>query len=82
MCSGIPLNEFFPFGDNAGDIVFPPNDDESTSFEVNFGFTFYNKTYQTVFVSVYVWVIWVYIFVCVYLYCYPFPDEGCKYATF
>ena len=54
VCYGIPLDEFFPFGDNVGDLVFPPNDDGSTSFDVNFGFTFYNKTYQTIFVSAYV----------------------------
>ena len=54
VCSGIPLNKFFPFGDNAGDIPFPPNDDRSTSFEFNFGFTIYDKTYQTIFVSAYV----------------------------
>ena len=52
VCYGIPLDDFFPFGDNVGDSKFPPNDDRSTPIQLNFGFTFYNQTYQTIFVSV------------------------------
>ena len=52
VCYGIPLDEFFPFGDNVGDLVLPPTDDNSTAIQLNVGFTFYNQTYQTIFVSV------------------------------
>jgi len=54
VCSGVPLDGFFPFGESAGDLILPPNDDRFTSFELNFGFTFYNETYRTIFVSAYV----------------------------
>ena len=52
VCYSIPLDQFFPFGDIVGDLVLAPNDDNSTDFQLNFGFTFYNETYQTIYVSV------------------------------
>ena len=51
ICYAVPLSDFLPYGIDAGDTGFPPNDDDSTSFNLNHGFVFYNTEYKTVYVS-------------------------------
>ena len=51
ICYSVPLSDFLPYGIDAGDTGFPPNDDGSTSFNLTHGFVFYNTKYKTVYVS-------------------------------
>ena len=34
ICYAVPLSDFLPYGIDAGDTGFPPNDDDSTSFNL------------------------------------------------
>ena len=47
----IPLNEFFQFGQDANDLIFPPADDASGQLSLTVDFVFFNKTFKNVFVS-------------------------------
>ena len=50
---GIPLSEFYPFGEEAGDTEIPSNDDDSSSaVDLPLPFPFFDTLHQTVYVSV------------------------------
>ncbi len=55
-CSlAIPREEFYSFGQNAGDMALPPNDDGSSEqITLQFGsFSYFEKQYSNLFVSYY-----------------------------
>ena len=51
-CYSNILDQFFPFGDENGDILSELSDDGSIPISLNTGFVFFGTSYTTVFVSV------------------------------
>ena len=68
VCYSIPLDQFFPFRDSVKDTELRGIDDGSTALPLNFGFTFYNETYQTIHVSVSICIIHNFIILILYAY--------------
>lgn len=55
--TGFPLSQFYPFDSTAGDSSLPANEDESTpSINVSVPFLFFESSYSSIYVSVFVYV--------------------------
>ena len=50
-CYSIPLDQFFPFGDENEDILSNLSDDGSIAVQLGTGFVFYDTNYTTLYVS-------------------------------
>ena len=50
-CYSIPLDQFFPFGNETEDILSNLSDDGSVAIQLNDGFVFYDTNYTTLYVS-------------------------------
>jgi len=52
VTNSIPINQFFPFGQSAGDLSFPPAESNaSLRIAVPPTFPFFNETYTGIYVS-------------------------------
>ena len=50
-CYSIPLDQFFPFGDETEDILSNLSDDGSIAVQLGAGFVFYDTSYTILYVS-------------------------------
>ena len=76
-CYSIPLDQFFPFGDETEDILSNLSDDGSVAVQLGTGFVFYGTCYTTLYVSfthtkLYIMIIihprsFIYMYVCMHI---------------
>jgi hypothetical protein len=51
----VPLSEFFPFGDQDGDSVLPPNDDRFSDVQIiGLNFTFFFEKHRKLYVCIFI----------------------------
>jgi hypothetical protein len=51
----VPLSEFFPFGDQDGDSVLPPNDDRFSDVQIiGLNFTFFLEKHRKLYVCIFI----------------------------
>ena len=51
----VPLSEFFPFGDQDGDSVLPPNDDSFSDVQIiGLNFTFFFENHTKLYVCIFI----------------------------